>query len=61
MECAGGLFRSSMMCLGRQIVVTPLGSTAVQAEFAQMVGVSAGVVLQMALEEVWEHECGSRE
>jgi hypothetical protein len=42
-------------------VTTPLGSTAVRAEFAQMVGVSAGVVLQMASEEVWEHECGSRE
>ena len=60
-ECAGGLFRSAMKCLGRHIVVTPLGATAVQAEFAQMMGVLAGVVLQMASEEVWEHECGSRE
>jgi hypothetical protein len=33
-------------------VVTPLGSTAMRVEFVQMVGVSAGVVLQMALEEV---------
>jgi hypothetical protein len=61
MECARGLFRSPMACLGRHIVVTSLGLTAVQVEFAQIVGVSAGDVLQMALEEVWEHECGSRE
>jgi hypothetical protein len=42
-------------------MVTPLGSTALQAEFVQMGGVSARVLLQMALEEVWEHECGSKE
>ncbi len=60
-ECTGGLFRCAMTCLGRHIVVTPLGSTAIQVEFVQMVGVSAGVVFQMALEEVREHECGLRE
>ncbi len=61
MECTRGLLRSAMMCLGTHIVVTPLGLTALQAEFAQMVEVLAGVAMQVTLEEVWEHGCGPGE
>jgi hypothetical protein len=50
MECTGGLLRSAMTHLGRHIVVTPLGSTGLQAELAQMVEVSAEVEMQVTLE-----------